>query len=133
MLSALLLRMFYGRLEETQMRRIYFLFLLVIGGSILDWDVKSVFSDNVVRETADSPETRYGAHLATDGGVHFVVHAPEATAVNLLLFEKADAATPTRVIPLRRHGPDWKIKAAGEGVGAGLLYLYQARGPRVAQ
>src|SRR5216683_5270199 len=112
------------------MRKIYFFLLLVLGVSAVGVDVRPVCSDIVLRETADSPETHYGAHLDNDGGVHFVVHAPEATAVNLLLFEKEDARTPTVAIPLRHDGPDWKIKVRGEGIGAGLLYLYQAQRPR---
>ncbi|HKA55868.1 MAG TPA: alpha-amylase family glycosyl hydrolase [Candidatus Binatia bacterium] len=112
------------------MKKVHFFLLLVMGVSIFGLNAGPVCSEIVLGETADSPETRYGAHLDPDGWVHFVVHAPEATAVNLLLFEKADARTPTATIPLHHDGPDWKIKIKGEGIGAGLLYLYQAQGPR---
>jgi hypothetical protein len=110
------------------MRKVCCFFLLVMAVSAFGLSIKPVLSEEIVlRETADSPETRYGAHLDTDGWVHFVVHAPEATAVNLLLFEKADARTPTLAIPLRHDGPDWKIKIKGQGIGTGLL-LKENRG-----
>jgi len=75
------------------MRQVRFFLLLVLGVSAFGLNVRPVCSEIVIRETADSPETHYGAHLDHDGWVHFVVHAPEATAVNLLLFEKEDART----------------------------------------
>jgi isoamylase len=113
------------------MRKIHSLILLVIAVNTFSLSVKPVSGEEILlRETADSPETRYGVHLDPDGWAHFVVHAPQATAVNLLLFEHADARTPTLTIPLRRDGADWKIKIRGQGIGTGLLYLYQAKGPR---
>lgn len=80
-------------------------------------------------ESASSDETRYGAHLDNDGWVHFVVFSPAASAVNLLLFDSAEATAPSRTIPLERHGQDWRIKVRGAGIGPGLHYLYQASGP----
>ncbi|HET7852895.1 MAG TPA: alpha-amylase family glycosyl hydrolase [Candidatus Methylomirabilis sp.] len=81
-------------------------------------------------ERASTGETRYGAHGDADGWVHFVLYSPGASQVSLLLFKRPDATTPSEVIPMERHGTDWRIKIRGRGIGPGLLYLYQARGPR---
>jgi isoamylase len=65
------------------------------------------------------------------GGVNFCVYSRNATAIDLLLFDAADAATPSQVI---RLDPDqnhtyhyWHVFV--EGVGAGQLYGYRADGP----
>lgn len=78
---------------------------------------------------ADSDETRYGAHIDGDGWVHFAVFAPDAEAVHLLLFAGAGDTVPRHAVPMLRHGDDWRVKIRGPGVEAGLLYMFQARGP----
>lgn len=80
-------------------------------------------------EAENSTESRYGAHLDNDGWVHFVVYSPDATALNLLLFDKPDAKTPQHTIPMNKTGVNWGVKVRGEGIGDGLLYMYQATGP----
>jgi isoamylase len=80
-------------------------------------------------ETGDSGETRYGAHIDNRGGVHFVVFAPDATGVELVLFDAAQDRTPSRAVPMVKHDTDWKVRVAGDGIGAGLLYMYRAKGP----
>lgn len=81
-------------------------------------------------EKGSSSEERYGTHIDPDGWVHFGVYSPAARQVNLLLFDSVNATSPTRVIPMERHGEDWRIKIRGPGIGPGLLFMYQAEGPR---
>ncbi len=83
--------------------------------------------DDIV--AADSSESRYGARIDASKNVHFVVHAPEADGVDLLLFDADDAKAPSRSFSMNKHGEDWKLQLSGEGVGAGLLYMYRAKGP----
>jgi isoamylase len=71
-----------------------------------------------------------GATVEPDG-VNFCVYSRNATAIDLLLFDTADAATPSQVI---RLDPDlnhtyhyWHVFV--EDVGAGQLYGYRAHGP----
>jgi glycogen operon protein len=67
-----------------------------------------------------------GAHVV-DGGVNFSVCAENATAVELLLFETADAPLPARVVPL---APDFHFwHAFVPGIGAGTAYAFRATGP----
>jgi glycogen operon protein len=77
-----------------------------------------------------SNETRYGAHIDAQGWVHFVVFAPNAHAVDLLLFDSPKATTPANIIPMKKTEEAWKIGVKGAGVGQGTLYLFQAKGPR---
>jgi isoamylase len=79
-------------------------------------------------EIGNTSESRYGAHLDNDGWGHFVVYAPDAKAVNLLLFDTPDSKIPQHTVPLVKAGDDWKIKMRGDGIGPGLLYMYQAQG-----
>lgn len=82
-------------------------------------------------QRAGSDEIRYGAHIDPwdgDGWVHFAVFAPSAEAVRLLLFAGAGDTVPRHVVPMARHGDDWRVKIRGPGVEAGLLYMFQARG-----
>jgi isoamylase len=81
-------------------------------------------------DSAASYKEEYGAHLDAEGWVHFALHAPDANQVDLLLFEAADATTPSQVIPLQRHGADWRIKIRGPQVGPGSAYMYRAEGPQ---
>ncbi len=65
------------------------------------------------------------------GGVNFSVYSPHAVALELLLFDRADDATPARVIELdpRKHRTYHYWHAFVPGVGPGQLYAYRARGP----
>jgi isoamylase len=64
-------------------------------------------------------------------GVNFCVYSRHATAIDLLLFDTANAATPSRVIhldPEQNHTYHyWHVFV--EGVSAGQLYGYRAHGP----
>ncbi len=86
------------------------------------------FANLYALETGDSVETRYGAHIDAEDWVHFAVYAPDATAVDLLLYADAQAVSPATIVPMRRHGGDWRIKVRGDGAGAGLFYMYRAAG-----
>ena len=83
-------------------------------------------------ESGSSEETRYGAHFGDDGWVHFVVHAPEATAVELLLYPGPRAQAPRYRLGMIRSGDDWKVRVRGPRIGRGLFYMYQANGLRRA-
>ena len=64
-------------------------------------------------------------------GVNFCIYSRHATAIELLLFDAADAATPSQVIrldPEQNHTYHyWHVFV--EGTGAGQLYDYRAYGP----
>jgi glycogen operon protein len=93
----------------------------------------AVLSPHLVSAQIDSAaadKEEYGAHLDAEGWVHFGVHAPDADQVELLLFDAADATTPSQVIPLQRHGGDWRIKIKAPEVGPGSAYMYRAQGPQ---
>lgn len=84
-----------------------------------------------VAETSDATQSKYGALLEAGGWVHFGVFAPEATEVSLLLYDKADAKEPKHVVPMKKSGgKDWRVRVRGSGIGAGLLYMFRAKGPR---
>jgi glycogen operon protein len=80
-------------------------------------------------QQAASSEPRYGAHMDDKEWAHFVVHAPSATKVNLLLFEKAQDKSPTHTIAMIKRNDDWTIKIKGVVASHGLMYMYQADGP----
>ncbi len=65
------------------------------------------------------------------GGVNFSVYARDAQRVELCLFDRAEDATPSRVIPLdggERHIHHyWNTRV--EGLTAGQIYGYRAEGP----
>jgi isoamylase len=61
------------------------------------------------------------------GGVNFSVHAANATAVELLLFDRSDAPDPTRVVPLCSDIDFWNVFVPG--LGAGAVYAFRASGP----
>src|SRR3954454_11536057 len=65
------------------------------------------------------------------GGVNFSVFSRQASRVELLLFENAEAATPTRVIDLdpRTHRTYHYWHVFVPGIGAGQLYGFRALGP----
>lgn len=81
-------------------------------------------------EFGSSEETRYGAHIGAEKWVDFVVYAPEATAVDLLLYSDPRARTPKHRVRMTRSGDDWKVRVRGANVGHGLFYMYQASGMR---
>ena len=66
-----------------------------------------------------------------DGGVHFSVASRQAERLDLVFFERAEDARPSRVIPLdpikNRSHPYWHIFVPG--VRAGQMYAYRAHGP----
>jgi len=72
----------------------------------------------------------YGAILH-DGGVQFVVFSRSATAMRVLLYDRAGDPDPTEVIDfdpdLNRWGDVWSVFAPG--LGPGQLYHFQADGP----
>ena len=65
------------------------------------------------------------------GGVNFSVYSKHATAIDLLLFDRVDAARPNRSIPLDRHANRtrdyWHVFVPG--VAAGQIYAWRADGP----
>jgi isoamylase len=65
------------------------------------------------------------------GGVNFSVFSRQATRVDLLLFDSAEAAEPSRVIELdpRRHRTYHYWHVFVPGIGSGQLYAYRASGP----
>ncbi|HSI33245.1 MAG: glycogen debranching protein GlgX [Phycisphaerae bacterium] len=66
-----------------------------------------------------------------EGGTNFSVYARDATALDLLLFDHADDATPARTIrfDLPRHRSFNYWHAFVPGVGPGQIYGYRAHGP----
>jgi isoamylase len=68
---------------------------------------------------------------AQPGGVNFSVYSRNASAIELLLFDAPESATPSQVIRLdpeqNRTYHYWHIFV--EGIGAGQLYGYRADGP----
>ena len=64
-------------------------------------------------------------------GVNFSVHAGDVERLELLLYERADAARPARVVPLdpavHRSGRYWHVHVPG--LAAGQLYAWRAYGP----
>jgi glycogen operon protein len=65
------------------------------------------------------------------GGVNFSVFSRQATRMELLLFERAEAVQPSRVIELdpRRHRTYYYWHVFVPGVRPGQLYAYRAFGP----
>ncbi|MFM7315061.1 MAG: glycogen debranching protein, partial [Cyanobium sp.] len=87
-------------------------------------------------DTARSPGTALGRSAplgATlrDGGVNVSLYARDAERVELCLFDRAEDATPSRVIPLdsgnRRIHHYWHTHVGG--IGAGQIYGYRVSGP----
>ena len=80
-------------------------------------------------ETAAPSTFEYGAHTKPDGWVEFGIRAPSAEAVELLLYDAADAKTPATAVPMTRDAAgDWGTRIRGAGVGVGTLYMYRATG-----
>jgi len=65
------------------------------------------------------------------GGVNFSVYSEDATALELLLFDRVDDPTPARVIALDpgRHRTYHYWHAFVPDLGAGQLYAWRAHGP----
>lgn len=85
-----------------------------------------------------TPDSRVGRGRSSplgaslhDGGVNFSLYARDAERVELCLFERADQAQPSRVIPLvsgNRHIHHyWHIHVPG--MGPGQIYGYRVSGP----
>ena len=73
-----------------------------------------------------------GADVGADG-VNFAVVAPQATHMELLLFDQGDSPAPSRIIPLgpaHRSGDVWHVFV--NGVGVGCRYGYRVYGPEAA-
>jgi isoamylase len=94
------------------------------------WPVRGLAFTAV--ESAPSDEQRLGGHIDQQGWLHFGMHSPQADQVRLLLFDDLGARTPSQVVPMQKHGQDWRIKIRGAEAKSGLPYLYQAAGPRTA-
>ena len=64
-------------------------------------------------------------------GVNFSVFSKDATLLELLLFDAADAAEPSRIIPLdpKAHRTYHYWHAFVPGLRPGQLYAYRAHGP----
>jgi glycogen operon protein len=68
---------------------------------------------------------------AGPGGVNFSVFSRSAARIELLLFDDADAGSPSRIIPLEApaHRTYHYWHAFVAGLGPGQVYAYRARGP----
>ena len=110
-----------------QMKTLLFIFLLVAWPAVRSAAAGQGLAVDEVEETS---ETRYGSRVDSDGWVHFVVFAPNATRVDVLLYDVADAKTPAHEVAMKKNGSDWSVRVRGTGVGHGLLYMYRAKGPR---
>ena len=69
--------------------------------------------------------------MVCQGGVNFSVFSKSATAVELLLFDRADASSPIRTVRLDHHENRtyhyWHVFVPG--VEAGQIYGYRVNGP----
>jgi glycogen operon protein len=65
------------------------------------------------------------------GGVNFSIYSKHARAVELLLFDDADAEAPSRIIPLAppHHRTYHYWHARVNGIGTGQVYAYRVHGP----
>jgi isoamylase len=86
-------------------------------------------------DAVSTTESRYGAHVDTEGWVHFVVHCPEPDApgqqvegIDLLLYAAMEDLVPNHTIPMERHESGFRIKVRGNGIGPGQRYMYRVRG-----
>jgi len=90
-------------------------------------------SDKTVRVASDlnrGNTSPLGATVSR-GGVNFSVFARDCTGMELLLFGRAEDATPSRIIPLDpRHNRTYHYwHAFVPDIGAGQLYGYRVAGP----
>jgi len=73
-----------------------------------------------------------GASPCGDGAVNFVVVAPDATRIELVLFEHGEAREPLATVDLNqdfRSGDHWHVQVQGDGIGLGTCYGYRVYGP----
>lgn len=105
-----------------------FLLSVSVFFGLLFFGVNNSLCEITITDTGDTLETSYGSCIDNEGSVHFVVYSPDAVELNLLLFDKPDAKIPKHLVPMKKSGDDWKIKIKGQDIGAGLLYMYQAKG-----
>ena len=96
------------------------LLILLLPGAAYAWD-------DVVGVASVDP--RLGAHVTTDGLV-FGLYAPDATQVDLLLFDQPDATVARQVVPLQRAATSGGSAFGAPAARPGLLYLYRVAGPR---
>lgn len=91
---------------------------------------ESSVPDAPARPSGRGRSSPLGATL-TNGGVNFSVYARDAERVELCLFDRAEDASPSRVIPLQtgshRIHHYWHGEVAG--IGAGQIYGYRVSGP----
>ena len=96
---------------------------MLAGTSTLDTAIRSMTSQH-------GTSFPLGATISP-GGVNFSVFSKHATGVQLLFFDRVDAATPTRVVDLdprtQRSYHYWH--AFVPGITAGQLYGYRVDGP----
>jgi len=76
---------------------------------------------------ADIKAQKYLGGRLVDKGTSFNVYSENATRIELLLFDNADADLPTRRVEMTRLGDVWS--AYVQGVGVGQAYGYVAWGP----
>ncbi len=81
-------------------------------------------------ETAPGHSYPIGATVTAEG-VNFCVYSKHATAVELLLFDRADDPRPAQVVRLdpRRNCTDHYWHILLRGIGSGQVYGYRAYGP----
>jgi glycogen operon protein len=120
-----------GKVLIMSRRHATTLFVFILAVCAVWADSLGLFGSEVAPEQVqDSARTEYGAHIDSQGGVHFGVFAPNATEVSLLLYDESDAKEPKHVIPMKRHGDNWRVRVKGPGIGHGLLYMFRAEGAR---
>ena len=92
--------------------------------------ISAVTLDAAAEPSCTGQSFPLGATVLPDG-VNFCVFSRQATRIELLLFENAEAATPAHVIDLdpRTHRTYHYWHAFVPGIGAGQVYAYRAFGP----
>ena len=100
-----------------------------------DFSSNSVSATDLI-DAASNSEVRLGTSsplgaTVQAGGVNFSVFSKNATLVELLLFDSADAAAPARVIPLdpRTHRTYHYWHVFVPGLKPGQIYGYKVHGP----
>src|SRR5271154_3849318 len=98
-----------------------------ISNSVSAIDLIDAVSNSEVRRGTSSP---LGA-IVQAGGLNFSVFSKNATLVELLLFDSADATAPARVIPLdpRTHRTYHYWHVFVPGLKPGQIYGFRAHGP----
>lgn len=110
-------------------QRIRCLIFLVAFFSLLFLDINNSLSEITVSNVNKTSERKYGAHIDNKKWVHFVVYSPNASEVNLLLFDEADAKIPQHVIPMRKSGGDWRIKDQRKRHWSGIILYVSGKRP----